>query len=695
MFLITVLAIVSVGITAGSVLASQTISQDLIIEAGMGEDGDLLINNGSLGIGAIPGTNQVIFASGKDGIPASFRVDGVNSGAVFSLRATGGQAAFQWIDDDLSPPTKFQARIAQPDTKRFELIDATTLPGKVRLAITEAGNVGIGTTNPTSKLHVVGDTTIESTLTVGTASINSTTGNIIAENYFDNGNTQTGTDASALGGSGNNASASHSTVGGGLNNNASGTFSTAGGGLGNTASGGASTVGGGQGNVADGSWSTMGGGVLNLSNGSASTVGGGDHNIASGDDSTVGGGERNTASGNRSTVAGGRSNTAIGDHSAVGGGGGSFGFGNTAGGDLSTVGGGGNNEASGPSSTVGGGGGVVVGNTASGEASTIGGGRSNNAIGDDSTVGGGLGNSASGDQSTVGGGENNIATSSTSLSWSTVAGGFSNTAGGQTSTVGGGIGNMASGSNSVVGGGSENIAGPSGSSTVGGGVKNIAAGFTATVPGGRLNEAIGNLSFAAGNQAKANHDGAFVWADSALSDFLSTAENQFSVRANGGAFFDLGSKEFEVDGKIIGVPIVGQWAPNSDTTDAGLEFVDFDVEKENTGGSTYFDFTAGNDYIEIIQPGTYRIGAFVHIQGGSVGETLHWTLSRWSSIDVFEEVICNYISRAGGVEDQGSCSSIDTVTANDRIRLRDLAGSNHIFGDGLTDRTFINIEKLN
>ena len=49
----------------------------------------------------------------------------------------------------------------------------------------------------------------------------------------------------------------------------------------------------------------------------------------------------------------------------------------------------------------------------------------------------------------------------------------------------------------------------------------------------------------------------------------------------------------------------------------------------------------------------------------------------------------------GGIEDQGSCSGIDTVTANDRIRLRDLAGSNHIFGGGGDGRTFINIEKLN
>ena len=327
-----------------------------------------------------------------------------------------------------------------------------------------------------------------------------------------------GLDASAVGGVGNTASATRSTVGGGLSN---------------TASGGVSTVGGGQGNVADGSWSTVGGGVLNLASGGTSTVGGGDHNIASDVFSTVGGGERNTASGEHSTVGGGFLNTAIGDHSTVGGGG-EFGNGNTASGDFSTVGGGLDNTASGISSTVGGGGGVVVGNTAMGEASTIGGGRENTADGDDSTVGGGLSNTASGDQSTVGGGENNIATSSTSLSWSTVAGGNSNTAGGQSSTVGGGTTNMASGSNSVIGGGTGNTAGPGGSSTVGGGISNIAAGGGSTVPGGRLNEALGDFSFAAGNRAKAMHNGAFVWADSTEADFASTANDQFSIRAAGG-----------------------------------------------------------------------------------------------------------------------------------------------------------------
>jgi hypothetical protein len=52
-----------------------------------------------------------------------------------------------------------------------------------------------------------------------------------------------------------------------------------------------------------------------------------------------------------------------------------------------------------------------------------------------------------------------------------------------------------------------------------------------------LNTAQGDYSFAAGHRAKANHDGAFVWADSGDVDFGSTANDQFAVRADGGAWF--------------------------------------------------------------------------------------------------------------------------------------------------------------
>ena len=61
------------------------------------------------------------------------------------------------------------------------------------------------------------------------------------------------------------------------------------------------------------------------------------------------------------------------------------------------------------------------------------------------------------------------------------------------------------------------------------------------VPGGVGNSARGHYSFAAGFQAKANHTGSFVWADFwgvlPAPDFVSTADNQFSVRASGGVRF--------------------------------------------------------------------------------------------------------------------------------------------------------------
>ena len=71
-------------------------------------------------------------------------------------------------------------------------------------------------------------------------------------------------------------------------------------------------------------------------------------------------------------------------------------------------------------------------------------------------------------------------------------------------------------------------------SAIGGGNGNTASGAFSTVPGGWQNVADGDYSFAAGLRAQANHDGAFVWADSIDADFASTAANQFLVRAGGG-----------------------------------------------------------------------------------------------------------------------------------------------------------------
>jgi hypothetical protein len=70
--------------------------------------------------------------------------------------------------------------------------------------------------------------------------------------------------------------------------------------------------------------------------------------------------------------------------------------------------------------------------------------------------------------------------------------------------------------------------------TVRGGRFNTVGGVYAVVPGGYFNSATGSGSFAAGSQARANHQGSFVWADSQLADFASTTNNQFNVRAAGG-----------------------------------------------------------------------------------------------------------------------------------------------------------------
>jgi len=80
--------------------------------------------------------------------------------------------------------------------------------------------------------------------------------------------------------------------------------------------------------------------------------------------------------------------------------------------------------------------------------------------------------------------------------------------------------------------------------TVGGGSSNSADGLNSTVPGGMLNTATGAYSLAAGYRAKAGHDGVFVWADNSIdSDFYSTLENMFLVRAKNGAYIQASSTE--------------------------------------------------------------------------------------------------------------------------------------------------------
>jgi len=138
---------------------------------------------------------------------------------------------------------------------------------------------------------------------------------------------------------------------------------------------------------------------------------------------------------------------------------------------------------------------------------------------------------------------------STSPNW--IAGSNSNSAsaGVAGAAIGGGgfifNGNSVSDNFATIGGGANNVAGNFAGTTtdavyatVGGGLGNKARGSYSTVPGGRQNFADGDYSFAAGRRAQANHAGTFVWADTGDAilgtDFVSTAPNQFLIRASGG-----------------------------------------------------------------------------------------------------------------------------------------------------------------
>lgn len=126
----------------------------------------------------------------------------------------------------------------------------------------------------------------------------------------------------------------------------------------------------------------------------------------------------------------------------------------------------------------------------------------------------GYGNTADGDSSTIGGGSNNYTTGK----HSTISGGNSNTVNGDGGTIGGGSYNTVDGLYA----------------TIAGGYYNQALGAYSTIPGGDYNAAAGANSFAAGHRAKADHDGSYVWADHTDEDFISTAADQYLIRATGG-----------------------------------------------------------------------------------------------------------------------------------------------------------------
>ena len=236
--------------------------------------------------------------------------------------------------------------------------------------------------------------------------------------------------------------------------------------------------------------SILSGNPTNLLSGRNAFVSGGD--VLSGDDlpnnaaavtSFIGGGARQTIpeSGARSAILGGSMHTVAGIQSAI-----------------------------------------VAGNSATIEepamrSTILGGFRNIISGGQDLAMLGGANNEMFGQRSIVTGGQNNR---------------LLNTNDG---LIAGGKGHRITSSDwSFIGGGSDNTIDSGFGNFIAGGRNNQISGSYAFIGAGSNNFAEGLNSFAAGNRARAESEGSFVWADNSNEDFSTSGNNQFMVRANGG-----------------------------------------------------------------------------------------------------------------------------------------------------------------
>jgi hypothetical protein len=239
--------------------------------------------------------------------------------------------------------------------------------------------------------------------------------------------------------------------------------------------------------------------------------------------------------------------------------------------DFGVVSGGHNNQA-----------GDGAGLTSDNPFATVGGGLANNALNSYATISGGWLNRARGPFSTISGGTQNEARNI----YATVGGGLDNTAGGAGATVGGGWINSTNNIYATISGGFSNqanevyttISGGSYNTAVGpwavvnGGFNNYAHGAYSVISGGQNNRAGGDFSFAAGQRAKANQRGCFVWADASNTDLQCNDPNRFMVRANGGVYFFTST---DLNSGAALPPGSGSWATWSDrNSKANFDAVD-------------------------------------------------------------------------------------------------------------------------
>lgn len=208
------------------------------------------------------------------------------------------------------------------------------------------GSLGVGTSGPAERLHVVGNARVEGSGSgssnpalsvanidpygIGLAcTVTSSFTSLVVENrgsgdLFRARSSLTGSDlvfqvmnqGELCAGPNHEMSGDNAVIAGGLENVANGAQASIGGGFQCRALANFATIGGGRNNATEALYGTISGGSGNTANGSYATVGGGGQNDASAQHATVPGGEGNQALG-RASLAAGRFATATHDYSFV------------------------------------------------------------------------------------------------------------------------------------------------------------------------------------------------------------------------------------------------------------------------------------------------------------------------------------------------------------------------------------------
>jgi hypothetical protein len=137
-------------------------------------------------------------------------------------------------------------------------------------------------------------------------------------------------------------------------------------------------------------------------------------------------------------------------------------------------------------------------------------------------------------------------------------------------------------------------------SVVGGGNRNVARGSYSVVPGGNENQANQMYSFAAGYKARADHVGSFVWSDYTPSEnsFSSNYSNQFLIKAHNG----VGINTVETKGSALTVeqPLYDQYILRGN---------------DSTGTPVFVITSSGNVGIGTSRPNKAKLAVI----GGNIG----------------------------------------------------------------------------